>query len=239
MDCSWPLSFAWWPSARRAWRKWLCAATREPRRLDTAVRHLSRSIAGTQLGVTLSSIGLGFVGEPALAQLFDPPFRLLFGSWHGAASHTLATVLAFLFITFLQVVFGELIPKALALQDPGRASLWLARPLVVFVRLTRPLLQLMNGVSNLILRMLGSHPMNGEEAAHSIEELILLIEDTEEAGVLDADQADFVQNVFHLSNKRVAPLYGAARQDGRSRTACAPDKVLEAVRRRPYAHACL
>ena len=59
--------------------------------VEAAVRDLSRSIAGTQLGVTLSSIGLGFVGEPALAQLLDPPFRLLFGEWHGAATHTVAT----------------------------------------------------------------------------------------------------------------------------------------------------
>src|SRR3981081_4569255 len=64
--------------------------------VEAAVRNLSRSIAGTQLGVTLSHIGLGFVGEPALAQLLDPPFRLLFGPWHGAATHTVATVLAFL-----------------------------------------------------------------------------------------------------------------------------------------------
>ena len=117
------------------------------------MRHLSRSIAGTQLGVTLSSIGLGFVGEPALAKFLDPSFRLLFGPWHGAATHTVATALAFLLITFLHVVFGELIPKVLALQDPGCASLWLARPLVGFVRVARPLLQLMNGVSNFILRL--------------------------------------------------------------------------------------
>ena len=94
------------------------------------MRNLSRSIAATQLGITLASIGLGFVGEPALAEVLDPPFRLLFGPWHGAATHTVATVLAFLLITFLHVVFGELIPKTLALQNadqrrsgwPGRSS---------------------------------------------------------------------------------------------------------------------
>jgi putative hemolysin len=198
--------------------------------LDTAVRHLSRSIAGTQLGVTLSSIGLGFVGEPALAQLLDPSFRLLFGPWHGAATHTVATALAFLLITFLHVVFGELIPKALALQDPGRASLWLARPLVGFVRVVRPLLQLMNGVSNFILRLLGSHPVSADESVHSIDELILLIEDTEEAGVLDADQADFVQNVFHLSNKRVRDCMAPRDKVAALELNAPPDKVMEAVR---------
>ncbi len=105
--------------------------------VESAVRSLSRSIAATQLGVTLSSIGLGFVGEPALADLLDPPFRLLFGAWHGAATHTVATVLAFLLITFLHVVFGELIPKARSLCKtlgasrsgwPGRLSVSSASP---------------------------------------------------------------------------------------------------------------
>ncbi len=97
--------------------------------------------------------------------------------------------------------------------------MWLARPLIGFVRVTRPLLQLMNGVSNFILRLLGGHPVDGEEAAHSIDELILLIEDTEEAGVLDPDQADFVQNVFRLYlTSRVRDCMAPLRQDGRPRT---------------------
>ncbi len=198
--------------------------------VDSAVRHLSRSIAATQLGVTLSSIGIGFIGEPALAQALDPPFRLLFGPWHGAAALTVATVLAFLLITFLHVVFGELIPKALALQNADHASLWLARPLIAFVQLTRPLLMLMNGASSFILRRLGSRPVDGEESAHSIEELILLIEDTEEAGVLDPDQADFAQNVFRLSNKRVRDCMVPRDKMAALEVQTPPDKVLEAVR---------
>ena len=198
--------------------------------VDAAVRDLSRFIAGTQLGVTLSSIGLGFVGEPALAQLLDPPFHALFGPWHGAATHTVATVLAFLLVTFLHVVFGELIPKALALQNPDRGSLWLARPLTAFVRITRPLLIVMNGVSTFILRLLGCRPVNGEEAAHSIDELILLIEDTEEAGVLDADQADFVQNVFRLSDKHVRDCMVPREKMAALELSAPPDKILEAVR---------
>ena len=173
---------------------------------------------------------MGFFGEPALAEVLDPPFRLLFGPWHGAVTHTVATVLAFLLITFLHVVFGELIPKALALQNADHASLWLARPLIAFVQLTRPLMLLMNGVSNFILRRLGSRPVDGEESAHSIEELILLIEDTEEAGVLDPDQADFVQNVFRLSNKRVRDCMVPRDKMAALELNTPPDKVLEAVR---------
>ncbi len=194
------------------------------------MRTLSRSIAGTQLGVTLSSIGLGFFGEPALAALLDPPFRWLLGGWHAVAAHTTAAALALLLITFLHVVFGELIPKALALQNPDGASLWLARPLIAFARLTRPLLMMMNGTSTFILRRLGCRPVSGDEAAHSIEELILLIEDTEEAGVLDADQADFVQNVFRLSDKRVRDCMVPREKMAALELNSSSEKVLEAVR---------
>ncbi len=204
--------------------------TKGAKAVDSAVRHLSRSIAATQLGVTLSSIGIGFIGEPAMAQALDPPFRLLFGPWHAAAELTVATVLAFLLITFLHVVFGELIPKALALQNADHASLWLARPLIAFVQLTRPLLMLMNGVSSFILRRLGSRPVDGEESAHSIQELILLIEDTEEAGVLDPDQADFAQNIFRLSNKCVRDCMVPRDKMASLEVHTPPDKVLEAVR---------
>ncbi len=200
------------------------------RAVDAAVHNLSRSIAGTQLGVTLSSIGLGFVGEPALAALLDLPFQWLFAGWHVIAAHTVATILAFLLITFLHVVFGELIPKALALQKPDGTSLWLARPLIAFARITRPLLLLMNGASTLILRCLGCRPVTSEEAAHSIEELILLIDDTEEAGVLDADQADFVQNVFRLSDKRMRDCMVPREKMAALELNTPPQKILEAVR---------
>jgi CBS domain containing-hemolysin-like protein len=197
-----------------------------------ALQRLDRSIAATQLGVTLASIGLGFVGEPALAAVLSPLFLWLFGTWNGvvALTHTVATVLAFLLITFLHVVFGELIPKSMALQDADGASLWLARPLNVFCRLSRPLLLLMSATSNAILLRLGFRPAVGEEDVHSIEELLLLIEDTEEAGVLDADQADLVENVFRLSNKRVGQCMVPRDKMACLELGAPPDKVLEAVR---------
>lgn len=195
-----------------------------------ALDNLGRSIAGTQLGITLTSIGLGFVGEPALAHLLEPLFRFLPVAWHGAATHSAATVLAFFVITFLHVVFGELIPKTLALQTSDRTALWLARPLLLFAGVSRPLIVVMNGTANLILRRLGYAPATGEEAVHSVEELMLLIEDTEEAGILDADQADFVQNVFHLSSKRVGDCLVPRDKMAALELHAPPDKVMEAVR---------
>ncbi|HEY1860141.1 MAG TPA: hemolysin family protein [Gemmataceae bacterium] len=198
--------------------------------IEKALGNLNRTIAAVQLGVTLASIGLGWVGEPALADLVQPLFGELPRTWGVIATHSLAATLAFILITFMHVVFGELVPKNLALQAPDRTALWLVRPLTAFAWITRPLTLVMSGTANLIVRVFGFEPAKGEEMVHSVEELQLLIEDTEEAGVLESDQAELVQNVFRLSDKRVGDCMVP-----RAKMACLelnspPDKVLEAVR---------
>jgi CBS domain containing-hemolysin-like protein len=202
------------------------------RSVEAAMNRLDRSIAATQLGITLASIGLGFVGEPALADLL----RLLTHSvtgvadWGGVAAHSVAGILAFLLITYMHVVFGELIPKTLALQTADTTALWLSGPLNVFARLSRPLLATISGTANFLLRRLGYHAATAEEMVHSVEELKLLIEDSEEAGVLDPDQAEFVQNVFRLSNKHVRDCMVPRDKMAALELNTPPDKVLEAVR---------
>ena len=196
----------------------------------SAMRNLSRYIAATQLGITLTSLGLGFVVEPSLASLFQRFIGWLTGGEHLVIAHSIAAPVAFVLITFLHVVFGELIPKTIALQIPDRAALWLARPLTIFAIVTRPMILLMNGLANAILRRLGFQRVTGEEMVHSVEELMLLIEDTEEAGILDEDQAEFVQNVFRLSNKRVGDCMVPRDKMAALELHMAPDKVLEAVR---------
>src|SRR5262249_35801740 len=96
------------------------------RAVAAAIDRLDRTIAATQLGITLASIGLGWVGEPALARLLWPAFEAVPAPWNLVTTHTLATAFTFLLITFLHVVFGELIPKTLCLQMPDRTALWLA-----------------------------------------------------------------------------------------------------------------
>jgi CBS domain containing-hemolysin-like protein len=197
---------------------------------EAALAHLDRSIAGTQLGVTLASIGLGWTGEPALAALLEPLFATLPAGWHVAALHSVAAGLAFILIAFMHVVFGELIPKALAIQTADRAALWLSGPLDVFARITRPLIVLMSGTSNLLLRCLGFRPAGSGGLVHSVEELTLLIEDTEEAGILEPEQAEVVQNAFRLSSKRVRDCMVPRDKMATLELRTAPDKVLEAVR---------
>jgi CBS domain containing-hemolysin-like protein len=198
--------------------------------VERAVAHLGRTIAATQLGVTLASIGLGFVGEPILADLIWPAFHFMSPGWGLVATHSVAATLALILITFMHVVFGELIPKTYALQRPDRTSLWVARPLGWFANATRPLTLLMNGTATLLLRCLGLQTTPGEAMVHSVEELLLLIEDTEEAGILDSDQADYVENVFRLSSKTVAQCMVPRDKMAALEVNTPPDKVLEAVR---------
>ncbi|GIW81051.1 MAG: membrane protein [Gemmatales bacterium] len=196
----------------------------------SAIAHLDRSIAATQLGITATSIGLGWIGEPALARLLHPLFESLPGIWAGFATHSSATAIAFLLITFMHVVFGELIPKTLALQKPDRTALWIAAPLVVFTKLTRPLIVLMNGTANSIVRWCGFRPARGEQMVHSVEELALAVEDTEEAGLLDHERAEYVQNVLELADRKVGEVLVPVEKMAALELHMPPERILEAVR---------
>jgi CBS domain containing-hemolysin-like protein len=198
--------------------------------LQTAIDHLDRSIAATQLGVTFASVGLGWLGEPALARLLQPWFEALPGAWSLVATHSAATAIAFVIITFMHVVFGELLPKNLALQAPDRTALWLVPSLVRFTYLTRPLTIVMSSTANLLLRLLGYEAVRGEEMVHSVDELVLLIEDTEEAGILEPDQATFVQNVFRMADKQVRECLVPREKMATLELNTAPEQVLESVR---------
>ncbi|MFO0937191.1 MAG: hemolysin family protein [Gemmataceae bacterium] len=172
--------------------------------LMAAINKLDDSVAASQLGITLASLALGFVSEPALHQLLDPLFDVIPANWKGTFSHTASVLLTLGLVTYLHVVFGEQMPKITALHSAERIGLLVAPPMNLFSRFTRPIVRLMNGSSNFFLRRFGYDTSGHGESVHSVDELRLLIEDTEEAGLIDAEQADFVLNVFALSDKTVA-----------------------------------
>lgn len=200
------------------------------RLLMEQIHNLDRSIAATQLGITLASIGLGWIGEPALASLFKPLFAFLSGGWQVAATHTLAVAVAFFLITLLHVVLGELAPKAIALQRPDQVGLWVAWPLEIFIRVTRPVVVGMNNLGNWIVRMLGFESISGTHMVHTVEELVMLVDEVEEAGLLSEDQAIYVQNVFHLSRKKVAECMVPVEKMAALDLHLSPEQVLETVR---------
>src|SRR6185295_10329785 len=117
-----------------------------------AVDDIGRSIAATQLGVTLCSIALGWVAEQGLAQVFDWIFEPLATPAMFVTKHAVATTIAFVILTFCHVIFGEMVPKSLALQSPDRFALWLAKPLAIFVMITRPAVIFINASATGILK---------------------------------------------------------------------------------------
>jgi CBS domain containing-hemolysin-like protein len=145
-------------------------------------------------------------------------------------TRTASVTLTLAAITYLHVVFGEQMPKMAALQSPERYALWVARPVNLFARLTSPLIRLMNGSSFVFLRWAGYKPTGPAGHIHTLDELSLLVEDTEEAGHLDSDYAEFVMNVFELSDKKVADVMVPRDKVEGLTLGMPPDRVLEAVR---------
>jgi CBS domain containing-hemolysin-like protein len=195
-----------------------------------AIEHLDDAIAATQLGITLASLALGWVGEPSVARLIAPLFESLPPSISDAARHTVATILAFALITFMHVVLGELAPKAIALERPDAVSLWVARPLFWFSRVMRPFIAIMNAMGNGVVRLLGFKPITGHEMVHSVEELGLIIEETRRAGVLPRDQAEYVRNVFRLPAKHVRDCLVPRERMASLELHMPEQKILDAVR---------
>lgn len=198
--------------------------------LLAAVDKLNDSVGAAQLGITLASLALGLVSEPALHGLISPLFSGLPEAWHGPVSRTLSVALTLALVTYLHVVFGEQMPKIAALQSSEQIALWLATPLAAFARVAHPAIWLMNGSSNLFLRWLGYKSDEEQGEVHSVEELRLIIEDTEEAGLIDPEAADYVMNVFGLSDKAVCDVMVPWDKVMALELTTPPERILEAVR---------
>jgi putative hemolysin len=165
--------------------------------VQRAIEDPDRFIAATQLGITLASLGLGWIGEPALSHLIEPLLAWLPGEIGGVAAHiAAATILAFVLITGMHVIIGELMPKSIALQQAERTALLVARPTLWVEHLFRPFIWALNGTGNLLLRLLGFNHASGKEHLHSVEELKMLVDASEEGGVLEAQESEMIHAVF-------------------------------------------
>jgi CBS domain containing-hemolysin-like protein len=166
-----------------------------------AIQHLDRYISATQLGITLASLGLGWVGEPALAHLFAELFAGAPGILAPLASHTAAVATAFTLITTLHIVLGELVPKSLALIYPEDVSRWVIWPLMGFAWVMHYPISLLNGIATRLLR-LGGVTLEGEhDRLHSPEEIRMLVEQSGEGGSLGRGDARMLEGVFEFSEK--------------------------------------
>ena len=163
-------------------------------------KRLDTYLSATQLGITLASLGLGWVGEPAVSELLIEPLMHKMGATDPTLISTVSVAVGFAIITFLHIVMGELAPKSLAIQKSEATSLWLSWPLLMFYRIFLPVIWLLNTAANGALRLIGIEPASEGEAAHSEEEIRILMDQSAKSGVIDQDEMKLMDNIFDFSD---------------------------------------
>lgn len=174
--------------------------------LRRAVDDLDAHLAATQLGVTISSLALGWIGEPALSRLIEPALVWLPGSFARAGAHALSVAIAFVAITALHIVLGELAPKSLALQRSETTALGVVRPLSAFLFMLRPAIATLNGLGNFVIRTVGLKPGESGETPHSAQELKILVEASQDAGLLDDTQEEVMVRAIKAGERRIGDI---------------------------------
>ncbi|MTE22173.1 DUF21 domain-containing protein [Streptomyces sp. TRM43335] len=168
------------------------------------LEHVSALMAAAQLGITLCTLVLGVVAEPAIAHLLEPVFHLV-GMPEGLI-HPIAFVIALAVATYLHMLFGEMVPKNIALAAPERAALLLGPPLVALTRALRPVIFGINALANALLRLLKVEPKDEVSAAYSDDELARLVADSSEAGLLDERSTERLRDALELGRRPVADV---------------------------------
>ncbi len=185
----------------------LAAAGRlNARALEHALGNLDANLAACQLGITISSLALGWIGEPAIAHLLERPLVNLVGPAASGTAYAIAVAISFVVITALHIVLGELAPKSLALQRSEGTALWVVRPLGLFLWLFWPAIALLNGLGNLVLRACGLRPGATEESLHSPGELKLLVAASQDAGLLQDAQEEVVVRALDIGSRRIGDV---------------------------------
>jgi magnesium and cobalt exporter, CNNM family len=173
---------------------------RGARAVRRAVTAPDRYIAATQLGITMASLGLGWVAEPALAAFIEPSFAFLPGHVAVATAHSAAVAIAFAMITAVEIIFGELTPKWIALERSEITAMWVVRPLELFMRLFWPFIRVVHGTAQAIIKSLGMHGADRRAMVHSEEELKMLVTASQEAGVLEEHEEQMLHRVFGFAD---------------------------------------
>ncbi len=165
--------------------------------------NINAYLSACQLGITLASLAIGWLGEPAVSAVLEMPLLAL--GFSEAAVYPICVAVGFVLITALHVVVGELIPKSFAIFSTEKYALLTATPLVWFYRLTYPIMVVFNGITNGVVRLFGHDPAN-EHEVYAAEEIRLLIDESTENGLIDPEQNEFVDNIFDLAEKDAASI---------------------------------
>ncbi|MGE7827268.1 hemolysin family protein [Paenibacillus sp. NPDC093718] len=167
---------------------------------------LDAYLSATQLGITLTSLGLGWIGEPAISELLVAPIMHSIGFTDERLIGTISVAVGFCIITFLHIVLGELAPKSLAIQRTEGTALILSAPLLWFYRIFLPVIWVLNASANRILKMVGIEPASEAEAAHSEEEIRILMNESAKSGVIDENEMKLMDNLFDFSDLRAREI---------------------------------
>jgi CBS domain containing-hemolysin-like protein len=173
---------------------------------ESVVSHLDSYLAATQLGITLASLGLGWIGEPVVGAIIIKAMALMGMHPDPELAHSISLPIAFATITVLHIVFGELAPKSLAIRFPTSTTLWVAWPLKAFYLVFRPFIWMLNGLANFLLKIIGIQPVPHSEI-HSEEELKMIITESAEGGAIQASERELIQNVFDFDERLVKQIY--------------------------------
>jgi CBS domain containing-hemolysin-like protein len=180
----------------------LTAGTNSKKAALTIIENLDGFLAATQLGITLASLGLGWVGEDVVSKIILNLMGALDIAITPQLAHNIALPVAFATLTVLHIVFGELAPKSIAIRYPTATTLYVSLPLRIFYFIFKPFISLLNGFANLILKIFGIKPVS-ETEIHSEEELRLIIAESEEGGAIESSERELIQNVFDFDDRIV------------------------------------
>ena len=175
--------------------------SRSARRVLRLLEQPPRFISAIQLGVTLSSLALGAIGEPVVSRILERPLDLLPEGWHTSVATTVSVILAFTILSYFHVVMGEIVPKSFTLQHPERVALLAAGPISSFYVIFRPFIWVLVRSSAAVLRWFGVSASSGVTLVHSEEELKMLVTASREKGVLEEEEQAMLHKVFEFADK--------------------------------------
>ncbi len=175
--------------------------------VQKALNDIETYISATQLGITLASLALGWVGEPFLAHFFEKYFsNFLSKNLAFISAHAAAFGVAFSIITFLHIVLGELAPKSIALQKAEKTSLLIIRPLILFAKIFKPFIFVLNGAGILVLKLVGFNAPSGHSLVHSEEEIKMILAESAQEGAIEKNEAEMVYSVLKLGDTPVSKI---------------------------------
>ena len=166
---------------------------------ESIIKNLDAYLSATQLGITLASLALGWVGESALHHIIEGIFHSLDIELAQTTVTTISVVCSFLLITIMHIVFGELVPKSIAIRKSEATTLFIAYPLHLFYNIFRPFIWLMNSLSNGFLKIIKIHPVS-EHDIHSTEELQLLVKQSADSGEIEEENYEIIKNAFDFTD---------------------------------------